>query len=304
MSSAPKKTAAPTQPGTVVASFGRQFTVELEDGVLIACVTRGKRTDIACGDRVAVAMTAPDQGVIESTAPRISLFYRSDIQREKLIAANVTQIVIVLASSPPFHAELLDRCLAAAEEAGIPALLALNKMDLPAAAQALQSLERYRALGYDVLPLAAKIDIAPLRARLAGHTSVLVGQSGMGKSTIINRLLPDAAARVGELSVALGGGRHTTTHARLYHLDAASHIIDSPGLQEFGLVHVAPEDLAHAFIELRQHLGQCKFNDCKHLTEPGCAITAAVERGEIDAQRVASYRKLVMQLMKKAQRWE
>ena len=304
MSSAPKKTAAPTQPGTVVASFGRQFTVELEDGVLIACVTRGKRTDIACGDRVAVAMTAPDQGVIESTAPRISLFYRSDIQREKLIAANVTQIVIVLASSPPFHAELLDRCLAAAEEAGIPALLALNKMDLPAAAQALQSLERYRALGYDVLPLAAKIDIAPLRARLAGHTSVLVGQSGMGKSTIINRLLPDAAARVGELSVALGGGRHTTTHARLYHLDAASHIIDSPGLQEFGLVHVAPEDLAHAFIELRQHLGQCKFNDCKHLTEPGCAITAAVERGEIDTQRVASYRKLVMQLMKKAQRWE
>ena len=304
MSSAPKKTAAPTQPGTVVASFGRQFTVELEDGVLIACVTRGKRTDIACGDRVAVAMTAADQGVIESTAPRISLFYRSDIQREKLIAANVTQIVIVLASSPPFHAELLDRCLAAAEEAGIPALLALNKMDLPAAAQALQSLERYRALGYDVLPLAAKIDIAPLRARLAGHTSVLVGQSGMGKSTIINRLLPDAAARVGELSVALGGGRHTTTHARLYHLDAASHIIDSPGLQEFGLVHVAPEDLAHAFIELRQHLGQCKFNDCKHLTEPGCAITAAVERGEIDTQRVASYRKLVMQLMKKAQRWE
>jgi len=304
LSSAPKKTAAPTQPGTVVASFGRQFTVELEDGVLIACVTRGKRTDIACGDRVAVAMTAPDQGVIESTAPRVSLFYRSDIQREKLIAANVTQIVIVLASSPPFHAELLDRCLAAAEEAGIPALLALNKMDLPAAAQALQSLERYRALGYDVLPLAAKIDIAPLRARLAGHTSVLVGQSGMGKSTIINRLLPDAAARVGELSVALGGGRHTTTHARLYHLDAASHIIDSPGLQEFGLVHVAPEDLAHAFIELRQHLGQCKFNDCKHLTEPGCAITAAVERGEIDAQRVESYRKLVMQLMKKAQRWE
>lgn len=304
MSSAPKKTAAPTQPGTVVASFGRQFTVELEDGVLIACVTRGKRTDIACGDRVAVAMTAPDQGVIESTAPRISLFYRSDIQREKLIAANVTQIVIVLASSPPFYAELLDRCLAAAEEAGIPALLALNKMDLPAAAQALQSLERYRALGYDVLPLAAKIDIAPLRARLAGHTSVLVGQSGMGKSTIINRLLPDAAARVGELSVALGGGRHTTTHARLYHLDAASHIIDSPGLQEFGLVHVAPEDLAHAFIELRQHLGQCKFNDCKHLTEPGCAITAAVGRGEIDAQRVESYRKLVMQLMKKAQRWE
>lgn len=287
----------------MVASYGRQFTVELENAALIACVTRGKRTDIACGDRVAIAMTAPDQGVIETTAPRASLFYRSDIQREKLIAANVTQIVIVLAAAPPWHPELLDRCLAAAEEAGIPALLALNKMDLPAAAAARQALERYAALGYEVLPLAAKIDIAPLRARLAGHTSVLVGQSGMGKSTIINRLLPDAAARVGELSAALGGGRHTTTHARLYHLDAASHIIDSPGLQEFGLVHVTPENLAHAFIEFRPHLGSCKFNDCKHLTEPGCAITAAVERGEIDAQRVESYRKLVIQLMKKTQRW-
>ncbi|MEO7726825.1 MAG: ribosome small subunit-dependent GTPase A [Burkholderiales bacterium] len=304
MRASTRKPKAPRQNGIVVASYGRQFTVELESAALIACVTRGKRTDIACGDRVAIAMTAPDQGVIETTAPRASLFYRSDIQREKLIAANVTQIVIVLAAAPPWHPELLDRCLAAAEEAGIPALLALNKMDLPAAAAARQALERYSALGYEVLPLAAKIDIAPLRARLAGHTSVLVGQSGMGKSTIINRLLPDAAARVGELSAALGGGRHTTTHARLYHLDAASHIIDSPGLQEFGLVHVTPENLAHAFIEFRPHLGNCKFNDCKHLTEPGCAITAAVERCEIDAHRVESYRKLVMQLMKKAQRWD
>jgi ribosome biogenesis GTPase len=303
LSGAGKKAASPTQAATVVASFGRQFTVELDAGTLVACVTRGKRTDIACGDRVAIAMTAPDQGVIESIAPRKSLFYRSDVQREKLIAANVTQIAIVVAAAPPYHAELLDRCLAAAEEAGIPALLALNKMDLPAAAQALQSLERYRALGYDVLPLAAKIDIAPLRARLNGHTSVLVGQSGMGKSTIINRLLPDAAARVGELSAALGGGRHTTTHARLYHLDSMSHIIDSPGLQEFGLVHVAPEHLAHAFIEFRPHLGRCKFNDCKHLTEPGCAITAAVVAGEIDARRAESYRKLVAQLMKKKERW-
>jgi ribosome biogenesis GTPase len=304
LSRAGKKTPVPTRSGTVVASFGRQFTVELTDGALVSCVTRGKRTDLACGDRVAIAMTAPDQGVIESIAPRASLFYRSDVQREKLIAANVTQIVIVLAVAPPFHAELLDRCLAAAEEAGIPALLALNKMDLPGADSALHGLDLYRTLGYAVLPLAAKIDIGPLRERLANHTSVLVGQSGMGKSTIINRLLPDAAARVGELSAALGSGRHTTTHARLYHLDAASHIIDSPGLQEFGLVHVEPENLAHDFVEFRAHLGGCKFNDCKHLTEPGCAITAAAERGEIAAPRVASYRTLVMQLMKKRRTWD
>ena len=304
MTASGSKRHTPRQSGVIVASFGRQFTAELGDGALVTCVTRGKRTDIACGDRVEVALTAPDQGVIEATAPRASLFYRSDIQREKLIAANVTQIVIVLAAAPAFYAELLDRCLAAAAHTGIPALLALNKMDLDGAPAALESLARYRALGYETLPLAAKIDISPLRARLAGHTSVLVGQSGMGKSTIINRLLPDAAARVGDLSAALGGGRHTTTHARLYHLDAASHIIDSPGLQEFGLIHVEPENLADCFVEFRSYLGQCKFNDCKHLTEPGCAITAAVERGAVDPRRVESYRKLVMQLMKKAKRWD
>nr|MDB5812319.1 Ribosome biosis GTPase / thiamine phosphate phosphatase [Betaproteobacteria bacterium] len=304
MSRAGKKDPTSTQAGTVVASYGRQFTVELADGALTACVTRGKRTDVACGDRVAIALTGPDQGVIESIDKRVSLFYRSDIQRQKLIAANVTQIVIVAAASPPFHPELLDRCLAAAEDAAIPAVLALNKMDLPASKQALDKLQLYRNLGYTLLPLAAKIDIAPLRERLAGHTSVLVGQSGMGKSTIINRLLPDADARVGDLSAALGGGRHTTTHARLYHLDAASHIIDSPGLQEFGLVHVEPAHLAHAFVEFRSHLGHCKFNDCRHLTEPGCAISQAVERGEIDALRVESYRKLVVQLLKKRQHWQ
>ena len=302
MISSGKKQKAALQTGTIVASFGRQFSVELGDGTRVSCVTRGKRTDIACGDRVAIALTAQGQGVIESTAPRASLFYRSDIQREKLIAANVTQIVIVLAV-PAFHRDLLDRCLAAAEDARIRSLLVLNKMDLPASDDALRSLELYRALGYEVLPLAAKIDLTPLRERLAGHLSVLVGQSGMGKSTIINRLVPDAAARVGDLSNALGSGRHITTHARLYHLDATSHIIDSPGMQEFGLHHVGPTELAHCFVEFGRHLGHCKYNDCKHLTEPGCAVSAALEHGDIRPQRVESYRKLVTQLMQKEKRW-
>jgi ribosome biogenesis GTPase len=299
-----KKRAHNIEAGTVVASFGRQFAVEVSNGRLITCVTRGKRTDIACGDRVDVGLTSPNQGVIESIAARTSLFYRSDVQREKLIAANVTRVVVVLAPSPPFHIELLDRCLAAAEDAGIHALLALNKMDLPSAAAVLASLALYARLGYEVVQLAAKIDIAPLRACLATHTSVLVGQSGMGKSTIINRLLPDAPARVADLSAALGSGRHTTTHARLYHLAVDSHIIDSPGLQEFGLVHVEPEDLARCFIEFKPYLGQCKFNDCKHLSEPGCAIVAAVESSAIAPSRLASYRTLVTQLMKKARRWD
>ena len=303
MSGRAHQSSTPTRSGTIVASFGRQTLVELADGTTVACVRRGKRGELACGDRVAIAATAQGQGVIEALEPRISLFYRSDIQREKLIAANVTQIVIVLATAPAFHPELLDRCLAAAEHEKIHALIALNKMDLAASPAALQSLALYRALGYDVLPLAAKIDIAPLRAQLAGHVSVLVGQSGMGKSTIINRLLPDAAARVGELSAALASGRHTTTHARLYHLDAASHIIDSPGLQEFGLHHVLPQDLGHAFVEFRAHLGCCKFNDCRHLSEPGCAITAAMQDGANHPQRVASYRRLVTQLMRKPKRY-
>ena len=304
MSGRAKKRAHNIEAGTVVASFGRQFAVEVSNGRLITCVTRGKRTDIACGDRVDVGLTSPNQGVIESIAARTSLFYRSDVQREKLIAANVTRVVVVLAPSPPFHIELLDRCLAAAEDAGIHALLALNKMDLPSAAAVLASLALYARLGYEVVQLAAKIDIAPLRACLATHTSVLVGQSGMGKSTIINRLLPDASARVADLSAALGSGRHTTTHARLYHLAVDSHIIDSPGLQEFGLVHVEPEDLARCFIEFKPYLGQCKFNDCKHLSEPGCAIVAAVESSAIAPSRLASYRTLVTQLMKKARRWD
>lgn len=298
-----KKLSTARQSGTVIASFGRQYLVELADGMTIACVTRGKRGALACGDHVAIAATAPGQGVIETIEARASLFYRSDIQREKLIAANVTQIVIVLAVAPAFHQELLDRCLVAAEHEKIPALIALNKMDLATSAAALHSLELYRALGYGVLPLAAKLDIAPLRACLAGHVSVLVGQSGMGKSTIINRLLPDAAARVAELSQALGSGRHTTTHAQLYHLDATSHLIDSPGLQEFGLHHVSPPDLEHGFVEFRPFIGNCKFNDCRHLSEPGCAIAAAVARGEISPQRVDSYRKLIAQLMRKVKRY-
>lgn len=294
---------AAQQTGLVVASFGRQYEVELAAGGLISCVTRGRRSAIACGDSVSIALTGSGQGVIENVEPRATLFYRSDVQREKLIAANVTQIVIVLAA-PDFHRELLDRCLAAAEHAAARALIVLNKMDLPSSAAAMQSLESYRALGYHVLPLAAKVDLTPLRAQLRGHTNVLVGQSGMGKSTIINRLLPGAAARVGGMSAGSGGGRHTTTNARLYHLDASSHIIDSPGLQEFGLHHLTPQDLEHGFKEFRPLIGKCKFNDCKHVSEPGCAISAAAEHGEIQPQRVESYRTLVSQLMRKTKHWE
>jgi len=279
--------------GQVVASFGRRYLVELADATSLDCVTRGRRGVIACGDRVSVAVRGPGQGVIEAVAPRTTLLYRSDQVRQKLVAANVTQIVIVVAPVPAFHEELLNRCLAAAEQGGIAALIALNKSDLPQAAAALETLEPYRKLGYRVVAFSAKRDLSALAPHLREHTSVLVGQSGMGKSTLVNALVPGASVRVAELSAALDSGRHTTTHARLYHLDATSHLIDSPGLQEFGLHHFDPDELAHAFVEFRPHLGHCRFRDCRHMTEPGCAITAACTRGEISGRRLASYRGLV-----------
>lgn len=280
--------------GQIIAAYGRQFLVELADGSSIPCVTRGKKSGAACGDRVTIKMTSPNQGVIEATAPRRSLLYRSDAFREKLIASNVTQIVVVVAAEPAFYEELINRCLIAAETAGIKALIVLNKSDMLAeSAQALAKLALYRELGYPLLPLSAKLDIAPLRPYLQDETSVLVGQSGMGKSSIVNALLPDVEARTQEISQALNSGRHTTTHAQLYHLDATSHIVDSPGMQEFGLHHLIRDDIVHGFVEFRPYLGHCRFSNCKHLVEPGCAVLEAAAQGKIDPRRLDSYRKML-----------
>lgn len=283
---------APLLHGLVTASFGRRFEVEA-DGAVLACVTRGKRADLACGDRVEVGPTAPGQGVIEAVDPRSTLFYRSDAFRQKLIAANVSQIVIVLAAVPTFYEELLTRCLVAAEHEKVRAVIVLNKFDLAESARALESLALYRELGYPLLPLCAVEDVAPLVPWLQRHASVLVGQSGMGKSTIVNGLMPGARAATAEISAALDSGRHTTTHGRLYRLDADSALIDSPGLQEFGLRHLTLRDLEHGFREFRPSLGRCRFADCRHLVEPGCAVIAALERGEIHERRMKQYRKLV-----------
>ena len=294
----------PAQAGVVVAAYGRRYRVELAGREELDCVTRSKKTDVACGDTVRAARTGDGVGVIDAVEPRRTLFYRSDARRQKLIAANVTQVIVVVAPEPPYHADLVDRCLAAADHAGIGALIVLNKSDLPKAAAASSALETYRKLRYAVVELVAKRDLSPLRSHLTGETSVLVGQSGMGKSTIINGLLPHAAARVAEISAALGTGRHTTTHAELYHLDDRSRIVDSPGLQEFGLNHLTPADAAQAFRDFGPWLGQCRFRDCVHMTEPDCAISAAAQRGEIAASRLASYRRLVGELQRKLRHWE
>ena len=292
---------APIEKGLVVAAYGRRYRVELDAGREIDCVTRGRKSDVACGDRVRTAATSSGEGVIEGVEPRKTLFYRSDARRQKLLAANVTQVIVVVAARPAWSDDLVSRCLVGAEHAGIAALIALNKADLPEAAAASKTLDLYRSLGYEVVTLIAKRDLTPLATQLSRHVTVLVGQSGMGKSTIINGLVPHASARVAEISTALGTGKHTTTHAELYHLDPTSHIIDSPGLQEFGLNHLSAQDAAHAFVEFRPWLGQCRFRDCLHLQEPGCAIKAAADRGELSERRLGSYRRLAAELTRKTE---
>lgn len=280
--------------GLVVAGHGRHYQVELPDGQTVSCVPYGKKSAAVCGDRVRVHLSAAGQGAIEAIEPRDNLFYRADAFREKLIAANVTQVVIVVAAVPSFYEELLNRCLVAAEAAGAKALIVLNKCDLTEeSARAEDTLALYAGLGYRLLKLSAKQDIAPLRPWLEGETSVLVGQSGMGKTSIVNALLPETSARTAEISAALDSGRHTTTHTQLYHLDERSILIDSPGMQEFGLGHVSRQDIARAFPEFRPHLGQCKFSNCRHDSEPGCAIRAAVEHGSISPRRHAFFLRIV-----------
>jgi len=286
-------TKSPLLQGQVVASHGRGGLVELTSGGLLDCSARGKRSGIACGDHVSVRDSGGGTGVIEAIAPRKSILYRSDAYHEKLIAANVTQAVIVVAPTPSWHDDLVNRCIAACEHAGIAPLIVLNKNDLPQAAAAWDALAVYRALGYRVERISARHDIAPLAALLDGHTSVLVGQSGMGKSTLVNKLVPEAMMRVAETSAALDSGKHTTTGARLLHIDSRSHLIDSPGLQSFGLHHLSAVDLVHAFIEFRPWLSQCRFRDCTHRGEPDCAISRAHADGRIAATRITSYRTLV-----------
>lgn len=254
---------------------------------------RGKKGGAACGDRVNVQATTSGLGVVEDILPRTSALYRSDAARQKLIAANVTQLVIVVAAVPSFSEEMINRCIAAAEQQQLKVLLVCNKADLiESSRQALAALELYRELGYPVLQLSAKIDSAPLLSHLEGHLSVLIGQSGMGKSTLVNALIPAAERATADISIALDTGRHTTTHARLYNLDHNTGLIDSPGMQEFGLYHLNLEEVAWGFIEFRPYIGGCRFNNCRHGSEPGCALTQALREGKISARRVAFYHKL------------
>lgn len=279
--------------GEVVAAHGRHYLVELDDGTLSSCVPRGKRSDLACGDRVAVRGTSGGHAVIEGVDPRSTFFFRAAGHRAKLIAANLTQVAIVVAAEPSFSDELVSRVLCAVENARLCGLIVLNKNDLASVAAARERLAPFSAAGYRVMELSAHRDVGPLREALSRQRTALVGQSGMGKSTLINALVPDARAVTSEISRFLDSGKHATSSAQRYRLDAASSIIDCPGFQEFGLAHLSAAEIEQGFIETLPYLGHCRFGDCRHRSEPGCALKDALAAGAVSPRRFELMQRIV-----------
>lgn len=289
----------------MVGAHGRHFVVETDDRRRILCHRRGKKVDCVVGDRVEWNPTG-DGGVIENVLPRRSLLWRQDRWRSKSFAANIDRLIVLVAAAPPMAESLLARALVAAAHADIAAHVLLNKIDLPEAAAARQRLEPYRRMGVPVLEVSLKHGAdarALLQPLLSRGISLLLGASGVGKSTLINTLVPDAAAQVGDLSLALNAGRHTTTTTSWYWLDAAHEaaVLDSPGFQEFGLMQVPPQQLAGLLPDIAAHAAACRFVNCTHRNEPDCAVREASARGEVSPVRLRFYQELYDELAQR--RW-
>jgi ribosome biogenesis GTPase len=290
--------------GLVVAGHGRHYIVETEGGARLTCHPRGKKSECVVGDRVQWQATqaAGDEGVIERVEPRRNLLLRQDAWKTKSFAANLDQMLILVAALPTFSESQLARALIAAEAAGIEARIVLNKIDLPQAQSARERLAPYRAMGLSVIEVALKAQPpgarAALDAVLHARTTLVLGPSGSGKSTLINLLVPDARAQVGEISRSLNTGRHTTTTTQWYWLDAERRgaLIDSPGFQEFGLRQIDAQALPRLMPDLSEASTHCRFYNCTHRDEPGCGVRAAVERGEISESRWRIYLEILDEL--------
>ncbi|QDL56822.1 ribosome small subunit-dependent GTPase A [Rhodoferax aquaticus] len=299
----------------VVAGHGRHVWVETNDGKRLICHPRGKKSQTVVGDRVLWQATE-DEGTVEKVEPRRNLFYRQDEIRTKAFAANLDQILILIAAEPEFSETQLSRALIAAEAEQIKVIIALNKSDLKAPFDlAWDRLGPYRDMGYTMLPLALKPrtnselsgsnELTTLMPLLNGRTTLVLGPSGAGKSTLINRLVPEARVLTNEISTALNTGKHTTTSTNLYWSDTArtTAVIDSPGFQEFGLNHIDAMHLAGLMPDIKVHASECKFYNCTHLHEPGCGVISELKKADgtsgISARRYKIYSDLFTELTQK-----
>lgn len=292
----------------MVAAHGRHCLVESPDGTRRLCHAKGKKNETVVGDRVRWRPTG-DEGVIAGVEPRRNLFYRQDEIRTKSFAANLDQVLVLIAAEPEFSEMQLARALIAAEAEHIPPLIALNKSDLVKPFErAWGRLLPYQHMGYGVLPLSLRqsgdTDHQHLQRHLAGKTTLVLGPSGAGKSTLINLLVPQAQALTGEISQALNSGKHTTTATSWYWVDdeRETALIDSPGFQEFGLHHIDRMQLAALMPDMKPHVAQCRFYNCTHMHEPGCGVIAAVSptpgapREQVEPSRYRIYRTLFEEL--------
>jgi ribosome biogenesis GTPase len=288
------------QAGRVTVRHGRNLLVRSDaEDADVRCVFRANLGELVCGDYVVWQPTGYREGVVVAVQPRRTALTRPNFGgQQKAIAANITQLVVVLAPQPEPTGYLVDQYLVAADHIGVDALLCLNKADLLDEAERAAFTARfahYRGIGYRVIQISAKTEhgLDPLLERLCGQTSILVGQSGVGKSSLVNALIPFGAVVEGDLSDATGLGRHTTSAATLYRLDSGGELIDSPGVRSFRLPPLRRQELERGFREFLPLLGQCRFHNCHHRAEPGCAIRAAVEAGGIHPDRLASYRHML-----------
>ncbi|MBB1303549.1 small ribosomal subunit biogenesis GTPase RsgA [Pseudoalteromonas sp. SR44-5] len=287
----------------VISRFGQHADIETDNGDVLRCNIRRTVKGIVCGDEVQFRRAKVSEGdlagVIEAMHERRSQLTRPDFyDGVKVIAANIDQILMVSAVLPEFTPSIIDRYLIACEDMGIEPILVLNKIDLidePGLANINKILDIYRSLDYQVLLVSNKTGygIDALKETLIDKNSIFVGQSGVGKSTLVNTVLPDAEILTKEVSENSGLGQHTTTVSRLHHLPSGGNLIDSPGIREFGLWHLDVERVTWCFKEFRKFIGGCRFRDCKHLNDPGCIIRQAIDDGDISQLRFDSYHRIL-----------
>ena len=280
------------QTGLVITRYGQRLLVEAQSGELYQCTGRRNIELSVAGDQVVFQTTDNNEGVVTALLPRDNFLTRS----QKLIAANIDELWLVVAIEPHYQFELIDRYLVVAENAGLPINIVVNKIELSDNFdQVKHDFSLYESAGYSVhyLSVKAQTNVAEFKAQLKHKAHIFLGQSGVGKSSLINELIPDLNLRVNEISTKSKLGKHTTTNTTLYHIPSGGDLIDSPGIREFQLDDLTDKEILSGFKEFKPFIGECKFRNCAHINEPKCAIKTAVEDGAINPKRYHSYLQLI-----------